>query len=148
MTNRKSINEIIPGKLYQRGQILTWPLKDKFALIEEYNIGLAINLWPKLDPDMSNLPCMYWYLPSTSQDMLSDKIGLMAETAATFIMENYPETVLVMCEAGKTRSVFFAGLMLLYLKNLNGSRAIKYINDHIPGHKMKPYMIDYLEEII
>jgi protein-tyrosine phosphatase len=143
---RGAVNEIIPGKLYQRGQILTWQREDKLKLIQELKIGVVVNLWTKQDPDMSDMPCWYWYLPSSSQDMLAGKMETMAETL-TMILENSGEmSALILCEAGKTRSVYFATLVLMMYENLAGKQALDKINKILGKHSMKDFMLKKLGE--
>lgn len=144
---RKAINELLPGKLYQRAQILSWPLEDKVKLVKDLNIGIVINFWPKLDPDMSSLPCWYYYMPSSSEQMLDDNVILISDFVSTLLAENCDMSALILCEAGKTRSVFFASLLYKQLTEKTGRQVLKDIDTLMPGHHMKPYMHDFLSKL-
>jgi len=141
---RASINNIVPGRLYQRGQILTWQRAYKLQLIEYLKVGVVVNLWPKLDPDMSDMPCYYLYLPSSSQDTVGEDIMIMSKCVAELLNNSIVDkSALILCEAGKTRSVFFAGLVLMHMYTMTGAKALKILEKRVPGHRMKPYMIDW-----
>jgi len=142
--SRNKINTIIDGKLYQRGQILSWKRLDKYNLIKELNVGIVVNFWPKLDPDMSDMPCWYWYLPCSSERMLDNKVFRMAHTLSNLLMKN-DFSALILCEAGATRSVFFTALVLHYMDN--DLFVLRHIETILPKHKMKSYMVDYLRQL-
>ncbi len=141
---RKAVNEIIPGRLYQRGQILTWKYDEKIRLFEEYNIGLVVNFWPKIDPDLSDM--WYLHLPSGSDDMIDNYTRIMVKTVAKLLEPN-DMAALILCEAGKTRSVFFATLVYAELMHVDTSLAYKKIARLLPTNKLKPFMIDYFHNI-
>lgn len=141
---RKSINEIIPGKLYQRGQIFTWKRKEKESLIEKYNIGLVVNFWPKIDYDMGELPCMYWHTPVPEADgMVSGRIIQLADAAAN-MMEKESIVTLSLCEAGKTRSIFFAILIMSKLLGCSKREAYEIFIKKGINSKLRPSMTQYL----
>ena len=144
MAERNKINTIVEGKLYQRGQILSWPRQQKLNMIEELNIGIVVNFWPKLDPDMSDMAdCWYLYLPSSSEGMMDFKVRKMANAVASII--NVEErAALILCEAGMTRSVFFTGLVL---NSLYKSGSYRLLMEALPNTRMKTYMIDFLKEL-
>ena len=138
---RNVITAVLDGELYQRGQILSWKRAQKEALLLEYDIDIVVNFWPKLDPDMSDLPCWYWYMPSESIEMMDEKMWRMARTLSTLIQKDKC-TALILCEAGKTRSVFFTCLVLY---QICPQQAAQIIRNVFPGHRMKPYMVEHLE---
>jgi hypothetical protein len=143
---RNRINTVVNDRLYQRGQILSWKRADKLALFEELNIGIVVNFWPKLDPDMSDMPCWYWYLPSGSDDMVSTRVSKMARLLASLLTHG-DYSALILCEAGKTRSVFFAGLVVHYMQNIAGTKVLRVLDNTIPGNRMKPYMLEYFRNL-
>jgi len=144
---RKAINEVLSGKIYQRGQILTWPLQDKFDLMNELNIRIVVNFWSKLDPDLSDSPVeLYMYMPKRrSIGMLDKDVELAAKMVADMIREK-DCAVLILCEAGKTRSVFFTILVVKYWFSIPIRAAYTYVNNIITKHSLKDFMIKYIEE--
>lgn len=143
---RKRINTIISDKLYQRGQILTWPREDKLKLIEEKNIQIVVNFWPKIDPDLGELDVWYLYIPTErSINMMKPNIFRIAKYISDKLSEE-AGSALILCEAGKTRSVFFCGLILQYYWKSNRMEAYQQLNAHVPDHRLKKFMIEYFTE--
>lgn len=143
---RKGINVILPGRLYQRGQILTWKLKEKERFLESHGIGLVVNFWPKIDYDMGELPPIYWYAPVPhADDMVSSRIVRLADCAAD-LMAKENIGMLSLCEAGKTRSIFFAILVMSNLLGCTLKEAYGRFRAMNIGSKLRPNMIRYLEK--
>jgi len=139
---RKSFNEIIPGKLYQRGQILTWQYEDKKKLLDHLGIDIIVNFWPKVDSDLA--PYWYFYIPNNRSDMMLDEeIDLMALTIADLLES---KTVLVLCEAGKTRSVFFLTLVMSYWHDVTLRDALDIVEKAVPKHSLKKFMLEYIDQ--
>lgn len=106
---RAGAAEIIPGKLYQRGNFLTWPRSQKWRFMEERGITMVLNMWTKIDPDMSPEPgdlgriYINWLCsPSEVPQDANLMVGFCAD------MVNAGQCLLVHCEAGRGRSVWFA----------------------------------------
>lgn len=140
-TARSGINEIIPGKLYQRGKLFTWQYPYKKERLEELGIDVIVNFWPKLDCNLEE----WWVLQlstNRSIDMLNSDIDIMAETVAMLIEDG--KTVLVLCEAGKTRSVFFTVLVVSYLNGIDLTEALEIVEEAVPNHRLKKFMLDHI----
>ena len=144
--SRKGINTILPGRLYQRGQILSWKLREKERFLENHGIGLVVNFWPKIDYDMGERSPIYWYVPVPHADeMVSSRIIRLADCAADLITkENI--SMLSLCEAGKTRSIFFAILVMSNLLGCTLKEAYDKFKTMDIGSKLRPNMIRYLEK--
>lgn len=143
ITQRKAVNEIIPGKIYQRGQILTWKYLDKVALLEELNIGLVVNFWPKIDADLTDV--WYFHLPTArSKDMLSEDILFMAQVVSE-MLKHTDKAALILCEAGKTRSVYFSTLLMVEYLGITERQALAKISKIVPQHKLKIFMLDKMK---
>lgn len=141
---RNGVNEIVPGKIYQRGAILTWPLATKLAVVTDLNIGLIVNFWPKLDPNIESLPCAYWHIPvEENRLMLQPWIVGLAQPALDFAGD---AAILVLCEAGRGRSVFFSALLARYCAGPCGANLLEFIQSRVPGHSLKPELQTYLKE--
>lgn len=142
---RHSVNKI-SETLYQRGQILSWQPDVKEAFFKEHRISVVVNFWPKLDHDLTVCPSIkqYMFLPcNRSQMMLSPHIITAAKYVARLMNDN--EGVLVLCEAGVTRSVFFCVLAHKYQWKISTINAYKTVSCSIPKIKLKPFMMEYIE---
>lgn len=141
---RKAFNTIVPNRVYQRGQVLTWPREDKAHLIQNLNIQVVVNFWPKLDSDWGELPVWYWHLPSNRAiGMLDPKMVHVADLLSNFLAA-HNASALILCEAGKTRSVFFCTLLIKNLLQISYPDALKQMNAILPGHRMKDFMVEWL----
>ena len=142
---RKAVNTIVKGRLYQRGQILTWKYDEKVSLLNDLHVGVVVNFWPKVDPDMTDT--WYFHLPSGSAEMMDPKIEYMACAVADLLRVDKSISALILCEAGKTRSVFFATLVMADLLNIDTIQAYKKISKLLPTNKLKPFMANYLNHV-
>lgn len=137
--SRSGLNEILPGKLYQRGQILTWQREKKYSILQEYGIRTVVNFWPKIDPDMGEAPVdNYLFLAAPrSLQMLERRMEKGADLVAN-LAQTAP--VLVLCEAGVTRSVYFCVLVLSRLEGLTLAAAYDRVRGVIRTD-LKPFML-------
>ncbi len=139
---RNSVNKIIPGKLYQRGQILTWQPEVKYEFFREHRITLVANFWPKLDPDLAGAPIrQYLHLPAPrSEEMLSSRMDMAANYIAALLRKK--EVALILCEAGVTRSVYFCVLVVSHLLNVDLEEAFHQVESRMPKVRLKGFMMD------
>ena len=144
---RKHVNVILPGQVYQRGQILSWSREDKLALLREYNIRVVVNFWPKLDPDFSgDVLDLYMYAPnSRSLGMLGNGNNVLAAAGSHYLKSKPGSAALILCEAGKTRSVFFCVLLLCNLLGVQLKEALAIVEQAVPNHSLKQFMLDYIQ---
>lgn len=142
---RNSVNEIIPGKLYQRGQILTWQREKKYRMLEEYGIRTVVNFWPKIDSDMGEAGVNYIHIPAVqSEQMLDSRVLLAADWVSQMIDQEGP--VLVLCEAGVTRSVYFCILTVSRVLGLTLPKSKSYVTGRLGRSSLKQFMLRALEE--
>lgn len=109
--SRGEFYALVENRIYQRGQVLTWARERKYKRFKEMNIKGVVNLWGKMDPDMGEIGLdFYLHLPSDSSEesMRGENFQLAVESAASYLDHNRNSAVLILCEAGVTRSVFFA----------------------------------------
>lgn len=133
--------------MYQRAQILSWQRPEKVQLFAELGIKVVVNFWPKLDPDLSDSGLgWYWYIPADrSMEMLEPRIHHAAEALARFLVLAPPKTAaLILCEAGKTRSVFFSALLIHHMEHVSLAEAHARVVEAVPTHSLKGFMVDYL----
>lgn len=146
MSGRNLVTEVYP-RIFQRGKILTWPISKKLDFLAEHNIRLVVNLWTKSDPDLSESDIdAYYFLPQYRSLGMLKHPGVRASVEACAMYHSRTKSgILILCESGVTRSVFFTGLLL---EALGVQDVLDRLNTAIPGHKMKDYMIEYFGGVV
>lgn len=147
LVTRKRFNEILPGRLYQRGQILTWTRAEKTQILAERRIKGIVNFWPKQDVDLADVG-LDWYLfvpAERSSMMVEPRVMRIAEFVSAQIRAGVP--VLALCEAGKTRSVFFSILVVSLACDISYAGALHHVIACVPAHSLKRFMLDYLSAL-
>lgn len=125
---------------------MTRSLDEKRAIFEAFNVGMVINFWSKLDSDMSEVPVPYLYIPTPrSQMMLAESNVILARYVAAWL-KNTESSVLIMCEAGKTRSVFFCILLMGAYQNISLLKALPMVTKVAKNHALKQFMLDYVAQ--
>lgn len=144
MAGRNVVNEIIPGKLYQRGQILTWSRDVKINLLRELGITAVVNFWPKIDGDLAEGPADYLHIPAPrSSQMLEDRVMVTSKHISN-LLSLKKSKALVLCEAGVTRSVFFCVLVAKENLGLTLPEAYKYVKGRLSSIRLKGFMLSYI----
>jgi predicted permease len=143
MGERAGVNTIVSEKLYQRAQVYTWSREAKVNAFREWGIRAVINFWPKLDPEMCDMDLDWVWQVSAPRSlmMLGDHIDLAAEAATAYLKSRQDRRLLVLCEAGKTRSVYFCVLVVQKLLGLDSQQALKLVLGVVPTAKLKPAML-------
>jgi hypothetical protein len=145
---RGVFNVIVPDRLYQRGQILTWTLESKRRAFSDVGITAYVNLWPKLDPDLALLDLdWYFQIPCPrSEQVLEARVISAARSVANYLSDDLTRRALVLCEAGRTRSVFFCILVkqCLHKQTMLESRA--NVLRAVPGHALKRFHEEWLQK--
>ena len=75
---------------------------------------------------------------------VDDNVHVMAKAVANYMKENTDKAVLILCEAGKTRSVFFSILVTMYYRGCKIIEAYKQVVAAVPGHRLKDSMLQYI----
>jgi predicted protein tyrosine phosphatase len=119
--------EVIPG-LYQRGSMLSWPYAQKQEAMRRQGITVVFNLWNKVDPDLSG-QCLYVNWPIRGNAM-PNHADLMADFAASLLISG--ERVLVHCEAGVNRSVWFCAAIVARVNHWPREKAMAHVLTRIP----------------
>ncbi len=127
MNKRASINEILPGRIYQRGQFLTWPYEQKKRLLEQLGIDVVVNLWSKVDPDLSSgsLGRVYLCWP-TSPSEVPECADLFVEFLVNLVRVG--KRILIHCEAGRGRSVWLSARVLADVEGIPRAEALRRIS--------------------
>lgn len=142
--SRGGVNTIIPGKLYQRGNMLKWPREQKEKLYDELGITVTVNLWSKVDPDLSHSSRMVLNYPITSKR--PDRATADAMTNMVNALLDAGHVVLVHCEAGRNRSAWFCARLLAHRGGtIREAGAAVYAA--VPGAKLRPELADDLYDL-
>lgn len=147
MTKRAAFNEVIPGKLYQRGRFLSWPRKKKDQMLEDHNIRVVINLWSKVDPEVSgDSNRIYLHLPMKGNRPIDSVIldGLLVFLMPFVASE---DAVLVHCEAGVNRSCYLVACLVAEYENISGKEALGIIEEKCGKVKMNKNLKEAILEI-
>lgn len=127
MAKRGALVEVFPG-VYQRGNFLSWPYAQKQALLAQYGITVVFNLWNKVDPDLSG-SCLYVNWPIRGNAM-PDNADAMVSLGAALL--NRGERLLIHCEAGVNRSVWFCAAIIAQANNWSMDKALALAEGRIP----------------
>jgi hypothetical protein len=128
---REGVSEIIPGKLYQRGQFMTWFLDRKMEFLKRNGITAVVNLWGKIDPELEGIRYFVWPLRSNNPDNIDD----LAIFVHNLMVEG--DVVLVHCEAGVNRSVWLCTkLLMLYDESLSAQEALDQVSEKVGRTKV------------
>lgn len=146
---RKRVNEMSEGRILQRGQILSWTLPEKQALFREMGITVVVNFWPKIDSDLSDSGLSwYWHIPvARSANMFALPVLAAADAVAALLVRDPTQRVMILCEAGKTRSVCFCVLVVARLHEISMVDALAQVEAAVPGHSLKSFMIDHFNSV-
>lgn len=144
--SRGNVNEIIPG-LLQRGKVLSWTREVKVKYFKEWGVNALVNFWPKIDNDLGEMDLdFYWQLSCPrSEGMLQSRMMFAAEVIADYIRLKPQRTALILCEAGKTRSVFFCILVVAIVQKLSYTDAKDLVLEAVGSTALKGFMLDWIK---
>ncbi len=143
---RGGVNVITPTIL-QRGQILSWSLEDKREFFQRHGITMVVNFWSKLDHDFSECwGVTYHYIPRPdSRGMLEPDIQQLAHFVVNHLATIPGSRVLVLCEAGRTRSVYFCVLLYALQNKVSLREAYRAVDAVLQGrHSLKSFMMEVI----
>jgi protein-tyrosine phosphatase len=133
---RASVNEILAGRIYQRGQFLTWPYEQKKQLLDEFKIDIVVNMWSKVDPDMSTGDQGRVYLCwLTSPSEVPEHADLFVRFLMTLVRQG--KRILIHCEAGRGRSVWLSTRLLAEVEEISRAEALSRV-EAIMHHSLTP----------
>jgi protein-tyrosine phosphatase len=138
MSSRAGVNEILPGQLYQRGNFLAWPAAQKHEMLKELGIDLVLNVWLKVDPDLSGM--MYLNVPLLSRSV-PPAFDYVCRAVAASILKGH--VALVHCEAGKNRSVFACARIVMLLNKWSADQAMDYVLQRVPNAKVNDHLLEF-----
>jgi hypothetical protein len=124
---------------------LTWPAAQKQRLFRDIEATMVVNLWSKVDPDMSTDEQGRIYLCwLCSPSAVPEDADLMTRIVADLILSGH--CALIHCEAGRGRSVWFSARVMAAVMDMPGSEALEEIKHLCPSYKLNPPLITDLME--
>jgi hypothetical protein len=144
---RAAVRTIVPDRLFQRGQIFTWTREAKARMFATHAIRSVVNLWPKVDPDLGDagLDWIWQISCPRSEDTLLPHVEGAARAVADYLRAPGTST-LVLCEAGRTRSVFFCCLVGHHLFGETYANARTRVCAAVPDAELKAFHLAALRE--
>lgn len=143
---RQGVNEILPGLLYQRGHFLTWTYEQKQTLLEELGVSVVVNLWHRVDPDLSrDIPgTAYLNFPMSPSAMPADGEYIVAFVTALVLRGH---VTLIHCEAGKGRSVWLSTRVAAEVLKIPNEVAWERVQQVVRGHSVHGPLLRDLTDI-
>jgi protein-tyrosine phosphatase len=142
---RAAANVVIPDRLFQRGQFLTWSKRQKQRLLGELGITVVCNLWAKIDPDIAfeeNTNRMYiqWH---TSPSVVPDDAETVIPMLAGLLRNGH--RMLIHCEAGRGRSVWLSARVLAEYAGIPRIEALAQVLAAVPNADLTPTLLEDLK---
>jgi len=132
------VNEILEGRLWQRGQFLTASRSSKRATLDNLGIDVIVNLWTKPDPDLDARPnerlYVHWPIHGTK---VEDKFLLRLMVKFIVRLIEHDHKVLIHCEAGVNRSIFLVTLVVAALEKISTENALELVRGRCGRIKMQ-----------
>lgn len=161
---RAALNEIIPSRLYQRGQFLTWPHEQKRRTLDRHGVTIVVNLWAKVDPDLArddtgrvylNWVCSPSELPPDADATVAYLAALLSRrespdeqaryTEPGTVFPVYRHCALIHCEAGRGRSVWLTARIAQALQPERDRAAVaREVLERVGSYDVKPVLANDL----
>lgn len=142
MSSRAAMHEVLtPKRLWQRGQFLTWPAEQKWGMLRSVNVTTVVNLWTKVDPDLSAPSpngggILYINWPITSDRVPPETDSMVAFLATLMITK--PGGMLVHCEAGVNRSAWLCARLIAAVEIVSRPDALEWVTNRINRVNLRP----------
>lgn len=138
------MHEIIPNKLYQRGQFVKFPLNIKLREMHRLGINIVVNLCSNVDKELKNSIQHYFHIPIPDSEIKKEEELLKtAEKVAALIKEGNNKAI-VHCNAGRNRSGMFNALLCMEILNLSGQEAISHIRKCRPNSLANENFVNFI----
>ena len=141
--------EIIPGRLYQRGEFRKFPMEVKEAELGTKNITMIANLYIHRDEQLyQREPYFYWHYPIPDNKLTPRQKEDLLEYSSVFVNGiRDGQVALVHCHAGRNRSALFSTLIVMRLLEMNAEQAIEYVRTKRPNSLANPNFVEWLMEM-
>lgn len=137
MSPRAAMIEILePKRLWQRGHFLTWPAEQKLGMLRSVNVTTVVNLWTKVDPDLSGGEILYINWPISSEAVPPEASAMVAFLST--IMSHRPGGILIHCEAGVNRSIWLCARLLAERNGMSRQAALAAVKQRVLRANLRP----------
>ena len=133
---RMNANTVLLDRLYQRGEFLKWTYDQKQDLLSELGVDVVVNLWGKVDPDLSSNGQNLIYLSTAVSSRGNPDADQMVAFVAGLMRSGH--AVLVHCEAGVNRSAWFCARLIVALGLGSPVDAWQMVEAAVPRAKLRP----------
>jgi protein-tyrosine phosphatase len=141
------LHEILPGKLYQRGEFKDFPLLDKLHVFEVNQIHLVANLIKNKDHELAE-KVAYFHYPIPDNKLSEKDKEILLKAAKSFADSiAFGNAALVHCHAGRNRSALFSALICMSYLEINGKEAIELLREKRPNSLANEHFVKFLEEL-
>lgn len=140
--SRGGVNTIIPGRLYQRANFLTWPYASKRAMLTRLEVDVVVNLWRPLDSDLADdgRGGERVYLNVHMRGDAPPPNAMALVRYLTDMLAN-GSRMLVHCEAGRNRSAWLCARLLMSAAGAAPLQAIGAVQECIPNAAINARLI-------
>lgn len=126
------VHEIIPGRLYQRGEFDGFSPEAKLARLRELGIRYVVNLVKNIDEDIAS-EVTYFHHPIPDGKRIEPGALLGLARGVATLMGSMGGATLVHCHAGRNRSGLLNALIARELLGLPGSEALGLVQERRPN---------------
>jgi protein-tyrosine phosphatase len=138
---------ILPGKLYQRGDMLKRSREDKMELLQAHDISVVVGLAGPQDEDLVALLGSSYLWHPIPDSQVKDPNALMELVDRVADMhELFGGAVLTYCHAGRNRSGLFSALLVMRLTGCIGDTAITRVRAGRPNALANPHFVDFIRD--
>lgn len=130
------LKTIVPDRLYQRGQFVTFPVEAKMQMLEAYKIDVVVNLWSRPDPELhqhTGLIYLHWPIGGSQPPVIK---WPLIHALVSYMNEG--KRVLVHCEAGVNRSIWLSAILKARFELISGQDAFAELLHHVGRTKLRP----------
>lgn len=143
------IYEIVPGKLYQRGEFMDFPREIKLSELRRRGIDIVINVWSKSDKEISEEMFRYIHWPLPDGELRACDKQFLSGVAMWVVGDiSDGHRVLVHCHAGRNRSALVSALLVRQLFGMSGAQAIEYVRERRPNALANEHFCNYLRGLL
>lgn len=139
------LHEIIPGKLYQRGEFQNHA--GRVALLRAKNIHVIVSMYGEPDPVLQGNGFTYIHLPIPDGKLDDPKPLLDAALRAYRMMRLMDCAALVHCHAGRNRSGLVSALIVRHVLKCTGAEARRLVQHRRPNALANPHFCAYLDSL-
>ncbi len=143
--------EILPGKLYQRGDTRKASRSKKLAWLRDKQVQVVVNLYWKRDPDLIGVEGLeYLHVPfadGRGPKSLS-ALPYLADIARDLAPVMEARAIMTACYGGLNRSGVMSALLVHEYLGCTGHEAIGYVQTARPRALNNEYFCGYLNTLL